>query len=111
MILREEWKWFGMPLHFICSDDCRWHKATQIGEYIVSSVGDMKSPLSPKRGYEIGHNRSYETMVFKVDGTKEGCACPNFTGSELFCEGSNDHTEADAIHDKICLMVARGEIT
>lgn len=109
-IPRSKWKWFGMPLHFVCAKDCLWHKATLIGDYVVSSVGHMKDPLSDNPEYEIGHNRKYETMVFKADDTKEGCSCPDIIPTELWAEGSNEHSVADQIHDKICLRVARGEI-
>lgn len=34
------WKWFGVAAHFICGHDCRFHMATQVGPYLVSTVGE-----------------------------------------------------------------------
>ena len=35
----KDWKWFGNAAHFICGSDCRFHLATKVGKYIVSTVG------------------------------------------------------------------------
>lgn len=40
------WKWFGKPGHFICADKCRFHLATKVGKYLVSTVGEYW----PERG-------------------------------------------------------------
>jgi hypothetical protein len=34
-------KWFGHAAHFICGRDCRFHLATQVGGYLVSTVGEL----------------------------------------------------------------------
>lgn len=36
----EKWKWFGHPAHFICGRDCRFHLATKIGRWLVSTLGE-----------------------------------------------------------------------
>lgn len=38
---RSEWRWFGIAAHFICSQDCRFHMATQVGPWLVSTVGQL----------------------------------------------------------------------
>src|SRR4051812_36676664 len=87
---RSEWVWMPHPAHFICARDCRFHLATWVGNYIVSTVGDYepdsvtreilaqsrgvtlegrgdarRADYARKIGYEdIGHGRKYETFVF-----------------------------------------------
>lgn len=39
-IERSEWRWFGHPGHLIVGDSCRFHLATQVGEFLVSTVGE-----------------------------------------------------------------------
>lgn len=34
------WKWFGHAGHFICGHKCRFHLCTQVGKYLVSTVGE-----------------------------------------------------------------------
>lgn len=40
MIPTQEWKWFGKPGHFIGSHNCRFHLCTQVGDVLVSTVGE-----------------------------------------------------------------------
>ena len=35
-----EWKWFGHACHLIVSQWCRFHLCTQVGTYLVSTVGE-----------------------------------------------------------------------
>jgi hypothetical protein len=39
-INESDWKWFGNAGHFICAASCRFHLCTQIGEYLISTVGE-----------------------------------------------------------------------
>lgn len=41
-------KWFGNAAHFICGDRCQFHLATQVGRYLVSTVGEMWSERSSR---------------------------------------------------------------
>lgn len=102
---RENWVWMPHGAHFICARDCKFHLATYVGGYIVSTVGEMV-PDAPVRerfassrgvtlegqgdarladymrkvGYqEIGFGRKYETMVFRAvarDPGPETDCCP-----------------------------------
>ena len=40
MIEEKEWKWYGNAGHFIGSNSCRFHLCTEIGDFLVSTVGD-----------------------------------------------------------------------
>lgn len=39
-IPESEWKWFGNAGHLIVAAWCRFHMCTQIGDYMVSTVGE-----------------------------------------------------------------------
>lgn len=44
MIPHAEWRWFGDVGHFICGQWCRFHLCTQVGDYLVSTVGRYVHP-------------------------------------------------------------------
>jgi len=44
----EDWEWFGHAAHFICGQWCRFHMATKVGGYLVSTVGEYW-PERPSR--------------------------------------------------------------
>lgn len=35
----KDWKWFGNAGHLIVATDCRFHLCTQVGKYLVPTVG------------------------------------------------------------------------
>lgn len=99
---RDTWEWFGSPGHLIVAQDCRFHLATKVGPWLVSTVGewlpdsgswdiyaDRAGGIPPDlRGdarrhwflknvgfIEIGAGRKYETMVFLL--THERCTVPD----------------------------------
>lgn len=130
-----ERKYYGNAAHLIVGHRCRFHIATQVGEHIVSTVGEYW-PERPSReihaeihdpawlaenrnrkgddfdraymqrfGYdEIGCDRKYETMVFKVSGKECPCGCglPKIIPSELDAAGYNNAKSATAGHEKMC---------
>lgn len=104
MVARDMWEWFGHAAHFICGPSCRFHLATKVGDYLVSTVGEyvpdapVRETLAQSRGItlegrgdarladwlekvgfeEIGYGRKYETMVFVVGDhrcTSNDCGC------------------------------------
>jgi hypothetical protein len=101
--------YFGNAAHFIGADDCHFHIATQIGEYLISTVGEYR-PLKETGGYlygrepvEIGINRKYETMVFRAAGPCQcGCGMPEHSGSEIDFSGYNTRAEANVGHEALC---------
>lgn len=93
------------PAHFICASDCKFHLATKVGKYIISTVGEYfpdapvreifansrkielkgmgdarRSDYMKKIGFEELHFGGwlYETYVFKaMKSPVLGCkACP-----------------------------------
>lgn len=135
-----DWKWFGNAGHFIGGSDCRFHLCTLIGDILVSTVGqyfpdsDARDILAESRekplegkgdyrradwmkkfGYEdIGYQRKFETMAFKVSGrvcTAKDCDCgmPEIIPSEIGFDSYNDAGSATKGHVEICRKVAIGE--
>jgi hypothetical protein len=124
-------RWFGHAGHFICAPWCRFHLCTQVGEFLISTVGEYV-PDAPvreimaqsrgiklegrgdarladymnKRGFEqVGCDRLYETMVFRAGRPcdAEGCNCglPSASGEELDFGGYNDAKSATEGHYKM----------
>lgn len=107
-------EWFGQAGHFIAANHCRFHLHTHVGGWCVSTVGDYHPPyrfdratrsLRPARDTdgveEIGPDRTFETMVFKVlpDGeTADG---------ELDFRAYNDRDSANAGHAALVAKWAR----
>lgn len=65
MIQERKWRWRGLPGHFCCASSCRFRLCTDIGGYRISTVGAMYFKDGNEME-EIGMNRHYETMVFKI---------------------------------------------
>ena len=112
----EKWKWFGMAAHFICGDRCLHHIATQVGPYIISTVGhyipssvDPRAPRGLEHAEEIGLGRKFETFVFRASGQLCDCGCgvPQIIPSEIDSLHANDHPTADDNHMKMCRKHAR----
>jgi len=97
-------KHFGYPAHFICADRCKFHLATRVGKYLVSTVGDMR-PTPESKMEIIGVNRFFETMVFKCGKICKlpdcGCGMPEINGRELDFAGYNTAGEAQTGHERM----------
>jgi len=76
MIPKEQWKWFGFPGHFICAERCRFRLCTQVGNYLISTVGDMYYD-DKRQTVGAGKDSFFETYVFKAGPTcsEPDCGC------------------------------------
>jgi hypothetical protein len=87
---------------------------TQVGDVIVSTVGEYYRANENKPS-QIGHNRLYETMVFRVVGKcdTEGCGCemPTHGGMEIDFAPYNDRKAANAGHRAMCERWAAKGVT
>ena len=105
-----KWKWFGHTGHFICGYKCRFHLCTQVGKYLVSTVGDY-FPGGSRERETIGCDRFFETMVFKAGAKcraeEYNCGQPEIDGSEIDFLGYNDAGSAAKGHMKLCRKWAK----
>lgn len=120
-----EWEWYGSAGHFICGRWCRFHLATKVGSWLVSTVGEYVHPrhsggseAAEKAwlkdnwpGEDIGHDRKYETMVFLIAGQCPcGCGLPLTDGDTLAFRGYSDAKSAREGHMAECAnWAAKGE--
>jgi hypothetical protein len=123
----EEWVWLGNAGHFICAQWCRFHLATIVGPWLVSTVGEYVHPRHSEGseqkdsawwienwpGEDIGYNRKYETMVFHITSDKKcqvencGCSTPaDVDFSELDVDGYNLRGDAERGHLAMCMKWA-----
>lgn len=113
-ISESEWKWFGHPRHFCGSPNCHWHMVTEIGNFVVSSIGDYRPPMNEGQQKEIGCDRKYETYVFAIGNEVCECGCGQREFSngprEVAAYGANEPGKARQNHMDMCYRVARGEI-
>ena len=112
MIPKTEWKWFGYPGHLICANSCRFRLCTQVGDYLISTVGDYYYQDKRKT---IGADKDsfFETYVFKAGSvcSEPDCGCGQPTladGCEI--DGVRDRTAGDAqrSHLEYCEKYAAG---
>jgi len=70
-------KWYGNAGHFCAASNCSFHLCTEIGEYLVSTVGEYRQDPEDKEINIIGASTKgfYITFVFKTDGTRCKCGC------------------------------------
>jgi hypothetical protein len=106
----EEWRWFGSPMHCIVGPKCRFHLGTQVGNYLISTIGEYY-PNGPYEATEaLGHNRYYELMVFPLAPGKLNCGCP-IVDSWSTIDGNGwpentPHEEVSAGHLEMCRKYA-----
>ena len=108
----EKWKWYGFPAHFICSSRCQFRMATEVGNYIISTVGAMRDATGNSPDEQIGYGRTFETMVFIAERHARcrdeacGCGMPD-KGDEVETLPANTAGEAQKNHMKLCRKYAR----
>jgi len=129
---RRDWVHMPHAAHFVCGHKCRFHLATYVGDYIVSTVGEYvpdseiqimfalmrENPLTErgdareaeflrKFGFEeIGLGRTYETMVFPAKRREDPAAqcCPWEIAeiTEVEFAAYHDPVSATAGHQALC---------
>jgi len=96
--------WYGNAGHFICASRCRFHLCTEVGEYLVSTVGEFFAKLDDEEMTPVGSGdkENYETIVFVWTGRCEcGCGLPEIDGSDLECVRYETPKEANEGHLKL----------
>lgn len=109
-----DWKWFGHAGHFIGGYACRFHLCTQVGPWLVSTVGELAWSTHAKGSpfEDVGYGRKFETMVFKAGKTCRAmdcnCGLPSLSPpTELAMRGYNTAGEATAGHLDLCHEFSR----
>lgn len=110
MIPENEWIWQGHPGHFCAASYCRFHLATRVGDYLISTVGDYYTNPEDGERKEIGYSADgsawFETYVFKVAGTLD-CGCAEVDGwSEIDGERWSEAKMAHDGHLQYCQKYA-----
>jgi len=103
-IPQSEWIWLGRSAHFICSNRCRFRLATVVGDFIVSSVGDLPNLKNDKVSEPVGCDRTHETMVFfRGKLCTCGCGQPRIeNGLDIDFAPANNDVECYANHMTLC---------
>jgi hypothetical protein len=104
----EQWVWAGHAGHLCVVDDCRFHMATRVGMYVVSTVGDY---YPPGRGVRdtigAGEDSFFETFVFPATGEELDCGCPEVESfGEIDGERYADAKAATDGHMRYCRKYA-----
>lgn len=114
MIDQSQWIWYGHAGHLCVADFCRFHLATQVGKFMISTVGDYHLPGNPQRQLlGAGENSFYETYVFRVVGESKcsdptcDCGVPKIDFGEI--EGIRCATAGQARknHLRMCRKYAK----
>lgn len=125
--------WMPHAAHFICGRDFRFHLATHVNGFVVSTVGeylpsegareilaksrnivlegrgdDREVDWLKKNGWEeIGLNRTYETMVFRAKKSGEACCPFVIISGEMDFEGYKDAGNATRGHYLLVMKWAK----
>jgi len=111
MTTKDKWKWYGHAAHFILGDRCRFHMATKVGKYLISTVGELpKREAKDKWDLEtLGawEKSFYETFVFKAGKPQcsdrcGNCGLPSLDGLEVDSIRYASAGEAAKGHYKMC---------
>lgn len=110
-----EWRWFGAAGHHICARDCLHHLHTRVGDFRISTVGDMVRDRKTWTFGQVGLDREFETYVFRIAGECEQCDPPCGQGeiedwNEIDSLPASTAAEAEANHRALCEKYAAVEV-
>ena len=126
MAKKDAWKWYGNVGHYYESHLLRFHMCTVVGNYYISTIGDLRrdivasddpkrsSPLEIDTVYEPSirweGGALYETVVFITEGgmCECGCGMPEYDYTDRIEHvPHNTRGEANEAHMAICEKYAR----
>lgn len=103
---KENWKWYGNAGHFIGGHECSFHLCTEIGDVLISTVGEWRPRGEMEKAIlELGGRRNsfYETMVFHFRSRCDcGCEKPTDLFSEMEVVRYKLAATATAGHMRLC---------
>lgn len=110
---RADWIWMPHAAQWCIGDHCRFHLATWVGNYIVSTVGEWLSDSEDMKFKDIAHNAKYESMVFPstLQTDPESKCCPYTSASwmEIDVDRYNDPIKATKGHMRLCEKWAKSK--
>lgn len=119
----DKWVWFGRPAHFCGAFNCLFHLATDVGDHIVSTVGEYYPRMGKDGAGCVGKmetlgasGHTYETMVFRIAKKNldprncpcGGCILPDHSPSVVDLVVAKSAIEAQANHMKMCFKYGKG---
>lgn len=117
MIPRSKWKYRGVPGHFCAADNCVFRLCTDIGRYRISTVGAYYLKQEPgARMTELGEERHYETMVFRIFGSNvdwrnalemEPLRFQQGEKEDYYAAAERHDAMAETMHDAMCVKWAK----
>jgi len=98
------WKHYGNAGHLCVANLCRFHLCTEVGEYLVSTVGEYYRDQNNKNMTALGFGKQfYETEVFKWYGRCAcGCGLPEIDPSMLEQKRYETPLDANLGHVAMC---------
>ena len=99
----KDWSWDGRPGHFVGSDSCYFHLATQVGGALISTIGEYR-PVGMTKMWPIGEESDffYETMVFPCEQLDKDTETSVLSWKELECRRQKNYSQAVEEHYKMC---------
>lgn len=103
--MKNNWRWYGNAGHLCVSNSCRFHLCTEVGKYLISTVGEYYREFDDKEMSTIGWDKQYyETEVFEWGGRCPcGCGLPEIIPSYLEQVRYETPKEANEGHLELCL--------
>ncbi len=117
-IPRDQWRYTGSAGHWIMGRYCRWHLRTEIGSFLVSTVGEAPDRTLSRPDKEVLvttgiEGETYETMTFPLSLDRcmsAECDCGERIVHDwggISCKRTHTRGEAQRAHDEECERVAR----
>lgn len=69
---KQDWVWMPHAGHFILADKCRFVLNTYVGDYIVSTIGELWGDQSARRIHASVHDDVYKTTWYAENHLKKG---------------------------------------
>ena len=102
--------WYGNAGHFCGCRKCEFHLCTEVGKYLISTVGEYRPDGidKPMESLSTTPNMFYETMVLELNGSrcKCGCGLPDVHLSALEVDRYETPKEANEKHLEYCKKYA-----
>ena len=108
MTKKKNWIWYGYAGHLVVSRRCAYHLCTDVGGYLVSTVGALY-PHDKEMMERIGSGPDdyFETMVFRCDGQNSDGDPNILSWEEVELKRYASSLEAEKGHHKFCKRYAR----